>query len=109
MTDPSKSRPEIYRERAARMLRMADEAPNANLRRTYLWLSDDFNRRYFQEQASRVRDLIERTELDSVRALYRDMLAKLERMADEAFHARAGTLAAPANDVVILLRETLTI
>lgn len=104
MTDIFKTKPELYRERAARMLKMADEAPNARLRTTYLWLSDDWNRRYFLEQASLVRDLVEQAQLESVRALYRDMVLRLEAMADEAFRARARNIPATTHELITLLR-----
>jgi hypothetical protein len=102
MTGPCQSKPELYRERAARMRKMADDAPNAQLRATYLWLSDDFNRRYFLEQAALVRGLVEQAELACVRALYQEMAAKLERMAHDAFDARNGDGPGASRDVTSL-------
>jgi len=109
MTDTGKTKPELYRDRAAHMLKMAEDAPNEKLRTTYLWLSDDWNRRYFLEQASLVRDLVDQVELDSVRALYRDMVLKLEAMADAAFRARAADIPATTQELMALLKETLTV
>lgn len=108
MTDHAQTRPEIYRQRAALMLKLAEEAPNAKLRATYLWLSDDWNRRYFLEQASIVREWVEQAQLDSIRVLYQELLSKLEAMADDAFRARTRNVPATTNDLITLLRQTLS-